>query len=297
MSSRPPFRPENMTYAYQLHYHLGFRTKYRTPVFGADETRSAFWPILAEICSRNDYHLLTSDFDECFVRLLLSLRPNHAPAEVVQAIKANSSRHLLDALPDIESLMGERRLWARGYYLRSVGDSPAQAIREYIRKQRQHHGVEEGSTRLLARHSHPAATPFYELRSLGHCVTEYNCHFVFSARGHVPVIEESHADGLLRYLKRVAETRQFVILELSILSDHVHMLAALRPTQSPEQVALTVMNNTHHWMKTHDPAVFRAWDVPGFWECSAFARAAGAATTAQVSAFLRGRAERDTLDE
>ena len=291
MQPRPPFRPENMRYAYQLNYHLGFRTKYREPIFKSAARRSAFEDILSDTCRRNHYHLLESELDDVFARVLLSLRPTHAPAKVVQTMKANLSRHLFEAFPEIESVMRQRHLWSRGYYFRSVGHAPAAAIRGYLQGQQQHHEVEKQNSRLLARYAHPSSEPYYELRPLAHCMVEYNCHFVFSPVGHVHAMEEGHARDLLRYMRRVASAREFVILELEILSDHVHLFAALNPSQSPEEVALTVMNNTHHWFAEKDPAVFKAWDVPGFWQCSAFVRTAGAATTAQVSSFLRGRAE------
>ena len=79
---------------------------------------------------------------ECWTRLLLSIRPSHTPARVVQTIKANASRAIFEAFPEVKSEMGQRSLWSRGYYMRSVGDVGDQVVLDYIARQREHHETE-----------------------------------------------------------------------------------------------------------------------------------------------------------
>lgn len=292
-----PFHTANMSYAYQLHFHVGFRTRRRVPVFRSAARADTLREAIAVVCSRGDYHVLEMQVDEYCVRLLLSLRPTHAPSKVVQTIKANSSRILFQRLPEIEHEIGRRNLWSRGYYLRSVGDVPSEVVRDYIANQREHHEGDRRNSFLLAQYAHPDPARFYDLRPFEHCVAEYNCHFVCSPVRHVAAIERVHAGPLVTYIRRVAQARGFEVLSLAVISDHLHLLAALHPTQAPEHLALAVMNNTSHWFETRNPGVFRAWDVPGFWTCSAFLRTTGAVTTNQVRAHLLGREGRDVLPE
>jgi putative transposase len=282
-----PFHPGNMAYAYQLHYHLGFRTRRRVAAL-RDEARSdALKEILSAVCARSDYHVLELEIEEHWVRLLLSLKPRDAPAKAVQTIKANASRLMLKEFPALEREIGRRALWSRGYYLRGVGDVPNRVVLEYVARQKEHHEVELENSIHLGEYLHPEAEAFLDLRPFSHCMAEYNCHFVCCPVRHVGAIEREHATALAAYVRRISEARGFEVIRLAVLADHLHCFAALRPDQSPEWLALTLMNNTAHWFRKHNPGVFEAWDVPGFWTCSAFLRTAGAATTNQVRSHLR----------
>jgi REP element-mobilizing transposase RayT len=92
------------------------------PVFRDARRAEVLRAAISEIGQRNDYHILEMDMDNYWVRLLLSLRPGHAPAKVVQTIKTNASRAVFEACPEAEAEMGQRSLWSRGYYVRGVGD-------------------------------------------------------------------------------------------------------------------------------------------------------------------------------
>src|SRR5690606_14606787 len=85
---------------------------------------------------------------EDHVHLLVSLHPSAAPAEMVRAVKANSSRWMREAV---------RRpfAWQAGYGGFSVSASNADAVRRYIRSQAEHHRTmtfQEEFLALLDRH-------------------------------------------------------------------------------------------------------------------------------------------------
>lgn len=242
--------------------------------------------ILPAVLERSGYRALEVEIEDRWTRLLLSLKPQDAPAKAVQTIKANTSRLLFEAFPEMEREIGCRSLWSRGSYVRGVGDVPNRAILDYIARQQEHHEVELGNSVLLAEYVHPDPEQFLDLRPFSHCMAEYNCHFVCCPVGHVGVIDAAFAEPLIEYVLRVAAKRKFEIIRWSVLSDHMHMFVALRPDQSPADLALCVMNNTSHWFRKVNPGVFKAWDIPGFWTSSAFLRTAGAATTNQVRGYL-----------
>jgi REP element-mobilizing transposase RayT len=93
----PPFYARNMKFSFQLHYHLGFRTRRRVPVFRNPRRLECLRRTLSDICKRNEYHVLECELDDYWVRLLLSLRPEHAPATVARIIKGNSSRLVFES--------------------------------------------------------------------------------------------------------------------------------------------------------------------------------------------------------
>ena len=99
----------SLTWAYQLHYYLCFRTRSRCPHFSTDAASAALKVITTEICERHDYHLLAHDIYADESRCLLSLKPNQAVAKVMQTIKANSSRDCGYSLGLVAPV------WERGY--------------------------------------------------------------------------------------------------------------------------------------------------------------------------------------
>src|SRR5688572_1956369 len=93
----------SLTWAYQLHYYVAFRTYRRRPSLAANFTDLS--DAFREICKRHDYHLLEFKPEPAQVLCLLSLQPAHTISKVLQTLKSNSSR--LVGLP--------KPGWARGY--------------------------------------------------------------------------------------------------------------------------------------------------------------------------------------
>jgi len=118
---------ETLTWAYQLHYYICFRTHRRRQVLP-----SILKELISEICDRHAYHLLECKSYPAQLRLLVSLRPHQSIAKVIQTIKSNSSRELKI----------RPRLWARGYFAQSAGKVRISAVRKYLEQQSAHHGYD-----------------------------------------------------------------------------------------------------------------------------------------------------------
>jgi REP element-mobilizing transposase RayT len=100
-----------LTWAYQLHYYLCFRTHRRKQIFTSTDVQNKLAGLISEIATNHDYHLLDHHTYPNQLRCMLSLRPSHAVAKVVQILKCNSARELSFSIP----------LWASGYAARSTG--------------------------------------------------------------------------------------------------------------------------------------------------------------------------------
>ena len=68
------------------------------------------------------------------VHLLVRMPSIHSSAEVIRLIKTNSSRWIHERWPQLKNFA-----WQTGYGAFSVSESGAEAVREYIRQQQQHH--------------------------------------------------------------------------------------------------------------------------------------------------------------
>lgn len=102
----------------------------------------------------------------------------------------------------------------------------------------------------------------------------------------IPLFDEAIAPRLFEYVIAVGQKRGFVVDRLSVLPDHVHLVIEAVPSLSMNECALTVVNNTRHWMEKKYWGVLKqtgAWDV---WKPSFYAATTGEYTTAQVRSFL-----------
>ena len=91
--------------------------------------------LIREICRSNDIEILAGHVRPDHVHLLLSVPPHLAPSRVMQAIKGNTSHHLLLDWRKLREEFWGRHLWARGYFVCSSGNVTDEVIAEYIRTQ------------------------------------------------------------------------------------------------------------------------------------------------------------------
>jgi len=82
----------HLTWAYQLHYHLCFRTYRRRQLFSNNTNTLA--ETLHWLCGVYGYHSLEMKLRASDVQLLLSLRPDHRISDVLKKLKGESSTAL-----------------------------------------------------------------------------------------------------------------------------------------------------------------------------------------------------------
>jgi len=264
-------RLTSLTWAYQLHYYICFRTHRR---------RASLTPhiaplleLLHEICSKGNYHLLECQPHDHQLLCLVSLQPTHTISKVVQTLKCNSSRDL--ALP--------KPVWARGYLARSVGRVRIDAVRKYLEQQSEHHGY---ASRLFP--------PVYRYRAreavcltAAHCCFELNHHLVFATRRRKGVFDSHLGRVLSEYWLKVASVRGFAIDQVSVVPDHVHLIVRIVPSMSVEECALSLMNNGQYFVAKNYGELLVRIGLDQLWESSAYAGTCGDFTTALVKAWLR----------
>src|SRR5262249_46326325 len=186
-----------LSWAYQLHYYLCFRTRQCHSVFTGPEHIGAIDAALREICERHEYHLLQSKVYPDHLRCLISLRPEQAVSKVIQTIKANSTR-----------IFGEKfsvapPLWGRGFLARSVGRVRLSVVKEYISAQGEHHGYHKRALPPVSRYKVRQSVAL----SAQHSTFDLNHHLVFATRHRQGVFTSGLGDELIQYWLRVAAAR------------------------------------------------------------------------------------------
>jgi REP element-mobilizing transposase RayT len=120
-----PFK--EISWAFQLHYHICFRTHRRKPLFDDQSRIAALSQALTDLCKINDLHLLEKDYQPEHVQLVLSLRPSQLISDALKRLKGRSSAAICQGFGLTPPL------WARGYLARSVGRVRVQEVKLYFR--------------------------------------------------------------------------------------------------------------------------------------------------------------------
>lgn len=268
----------SLTWAYQLHYYLCFRTHRRLPYFEGSTPADALKTAVNEICERCDYHLLQLNTYPDQVRCLVSMQPAQTISKVIQTLKANSARECGRQLGLVAPV------WAGGYLARSVGKMRIGAVRQYLDQQPQHHGYE---ARLLP--------PVYRYRasnpvslSSAHSSFELNHHLVFATQYRQGVFTSTVGEGLSTYWLRVAAKRGFAIDQISVVPDHVHLLVRVVPKMSIEECALLLLNNGQHYIGQRFPELLVQVGLTQLWQATAYAGTCGKVSTALIKHWLDG---------
>ena len=186
----------SLTWAYQLHYYLCFRTHRRRPLFSSDPHISSLADLIRQVSANHEYRLLEQNSYPTQLRCLLSLQPAQTVAKAAQILKSNSSCELARA-HDLSV-----PIWAVGYLARSSGAVRTSAVRAYLEKQATHHGYD---SRVLP--------PVYRYRvqqprelSAQHSAFDLTHHLVFSTQQRKGIFGATTGKALTEYwLRRRSE--------------------------------------------------------------------------------------------
>jgi REP-associated tyrosine transposase len=263
-------------WAYQLHYYICFRTRWRRNEFYNDIREASLSRTLAEVCGNHDYHLLQHKVYPDHLRCLLSLKPDQVISKVVNTLKSNLSREFGS------EYKLEPPLWATGYLARSVGRVRIQAVKKYLEAQSEHHGYSSRINPPVFRYGSEEPV----VLSAAHAVFDLTYHLVLATRYRHGVFGSKLGRELVMYWLAVANKREFAIDQASVLPDHVHLMVRLKPRMSIQECALSLMNNGQDWIAKHHSSDLIQAGVDSLWQPSAYAGTCGKVTTAMVKAFL-----------
>jgi putative transposase len=269
-----PFK--ELSWAFQLHYHICFRTHRRKPIFDDQRRTVALAGALSELCTMHDLHLIEKDCQPEHVQLVLSLRPSQLISYVLKRLKGRSSAALC------REFELSPPLWARGYLARSTGSVRIQAVKLYLESQAEHHGY--------AKRPLPPVFKFRakepEVLATAHATFDLNHHLVLATKSRRGVFGSKSGEALVNYWTKVAARNGFAIDQATVLPDHVHLRVRITPKICIEQVALSLMNNGQYFVAKHFPLAIVAAKIDQLWQPSAYVGTCGELTTALLKAFM-----------
>jgi len=124
---------------YDLKYHIIWCAKYRYRVL-TGEVANRVRDLIREICVSNYVEIISGSMSPDHVHILVSSPPNLSISKLMQYVKGKSSRKMMMEFDHLKKkYWGQHILWARGYFVTTVGNVNEQQVQEYIENQELHH--------------------------------------------------------------------------------------------------------------------------------------------------------------
>lgn len=120
---------------YDCRYHIVWITKYRFKVID-EEIRTALKWSIKYTCDAKGIEIIKGAVGEEHVHLYLQIPPKYSISDTMKWIKGKSSEKLLKSFERLNKQYWGRHLWARGYFVSTVGIAD-EIIKKYIEKHRE----------------------------------------------------------------------------------------------------------------------------------------------------------------
>jgi REP element-mobilizing transposase RayT len=127
-----------------LLYHFVFSTKNRLPLI-TREIEDELHKYLGGIIRGEGGTMLEVNGIEDHLHMIAKLKPTKAVSDILRNLKANSSKWLNE-----EKLKVRKFSWQDGYAAFTVSESQVPRVRQYIRRQKEHHRRIDFKAELLA---------------------------------------------------------------------------------------------------------------------------------------------------
>ena len=226
----PLYTEQNCKAAYQLQWALSlFWRNPQEDVSWLDALREAVEPDGVRVRSHRFAGERTSQFH-------LSTTPAVAPTQFARSVKGRLQYLIRGRVP---------KAFQRNYGFRSVGTVKREVIESYVQDQLGHHRMaDERVQERLAKYQ--IVQPEVDLtlpRQSAHARYWYNLHVVFVTEARWMEIRDETLRGLRTMILNAARKRNHLLSRAGIIPDHVHLVLGCTLEESPEEVALSYMNN------------------------------------------------------
>ena len=117
-------------------YHIVFTPKYRRKIIFA-QLRDSIKEILQSLCKYKGVEILEGHLMPDHIHMLVSIPPKISVSSFMGYLKGKSSLMIFDKHANLKYKFGNRKFWAEGYYVSTVGLNEA-TIKKYIQQQEKH---------------------------------------------------------------------------------------------------------------------------------------------------------------
>jgi REP element-mobilizing transposase RayT len=171
-------------------------------------------------------------------QFLLSTQPVTRLSEIAHSIKGRLQYLVRDQMP---------RAFRRNYGIYSVGSANRERVEAYVRDQLQHHEMaDERVQARLARLQIEQPIDLGAPRLSGHAQYIYNLHVVLVNAEHLCDVRANVLAARRERVLGACDKKQHLLSRASIVGDHIHLAVGCDFQESPQEVALSYLNNLAH---------------------------------------------------
>jgi len=226
----PIYTVANTRVAYQLNWSYS--------LFWHEQPSTLEWfAELQEATEADGIRVLNHTFEPPSVsKFLVSTTPAVTPDLIPQRVKGRLQHLLRQTLP---------RAFQRNYCLRSIGSTKRDKVEAYVDGQLGHHPLadERIQQRFQEHQVFDVTIDLSRRRQTSHAIYWYNLHLVLVMRDRARHMQAETLLAIRNMIRAVASKKGHLLSRAAILPDHIHVALGCELSESPEEIALSYMNN------------------------------------------------------
>ncbi len=123
-------------------YHIVFIPKYRRKIMYGSNKKDIV-EVIKKLCEMKGVALIEGKVCVDHVHMYVSIPPKMSVSDFMSYLKGKSALMFFDRHPELRPKWNDRHLWARGYFVSTVGNVNEETIRNYIREQEENDKLED----------------------------------------------------------------------------------------------------------------------------------------------------------
>ena len=117
-------------------YHLEWCPKYRYNMFKQEENKKLCEEVLRKVAKRHNIKITELCVMPDHIHTVVGIPPTMSVSKALQLLKGASSHELFKRKPHFRCRYPKGHIWSPGKFYRSVGDTDAETVFQYVRDQR-----------------------------------------------------------------------------------------------------------------------------------------------------------------
>ena len=227
----PLYTAENITTAYQLNWSLSLFGTIALPV------RETWLEPLKAATEADGIRILSADQrQESIVQFFVRTRAESSPSGIVRSVKARLQYLIRNHIP---------KAFRRNYHIQSVGDAKSTTLDQYVTRQTGKHPMADPRVQarieLLQFHDETIDLSQPLIGTYGQYVN--SLQFVLENSEGWHEVRERELRRVRSMIISASKKKSWRLSRIGLLCNHVHILLGAAVTESPQSVALSLMNN------------------------------------------------------
>ncbi len=227
----PIYTIENTRAAYQLNWSLTLFLRAPAPPESQsiESLKSATEPDAVRMLEYRRQDPFTIQF-------LVSTQPEVSPDQIVRSVKGRLQYVVKDVVP---------KLFRRNYSVLSVGAANNSCLDAYVAKQPTRHPMADPKVQQLFESLQyvDESIKLQDSRLSSHGQFLNSLHIVLETRDHLNMVYEKALMAIRLMIIRSCQQKRHLLGRIGMVANHMHILVGCYVDESPQEVALALMNN------------------------------------------------------